>query len=262
MGGKHRKQPESGRWRLPFAAGLTVTATMTTVAASHPSQPLPPPQERTERPTERLLTDFPAFSALPPHQSAAALLNSPNTASALAAIDSARALVTEPPPKPMPKPRPAPPTQIKPPIEPKPKPKPKPAPVKESTAPVVKVNTGAGTIDLSLYSSVLKGTRPHVARAGHHIADKFNFNGSILGFGSRSSGTSDHPKGLALDFMTSDKAYGDSIAAYALANKSKLRVSYVIWRQRFNDGSGWKTMKDRGSVTANHYDHVHISFHP
>ncbi len=35
---------------------------------------------------------------------------------------------------------------------------------------------------------------------------------------------------------------------------------YVIWRQRYNDGSGWDPMEDRGSITANHYDHVHVSF--
>jgi hypothetical protein len=33
----------------------------------------------------------------------------------------------------------------------------------------------------------------------------------------------------------------------------------VIWRQRINFGSGWKPMEDRGGVTANHFDHTHIS---
>jgi hypothetical protein len=34
----------------------------------------------------------------------------------------------------------------------------------------------------------------------------------------------------------------------------------VIWQQRINFGSGWQLMEDRGGVTANHYDHVHVSF--
>ena len=34
----------------------------------------------------------------------------------------------------------------------------------------------------------------------------------------------------------------------------------MIWRQRINFGSGWQLMEDRGGVTANHYDHVHVSF--
>jgi hypothetical protein len=34
----------------------------------------------------------------------------------------------------------------------------------------------------------------------------------------------------------------------------------VIWNQRINTGSGWESMEDRGGATANHEDHVHISF--
>ncbi|WP_425295888.1 hypothetical protein [Nocardia abscessus] len=37
-------------------------------------------------------------------------------------------------------------------------------------------------------------------------------------------------------------------------------MTYVIWRQRYNDGNGWSYLEDRGSPTANHYDHVHVSF--
>jgi len=75
------------------------------------------------------------------------------------------------------------------------------------------------------------------------------------------SGASDHPAGLAVDFMV-DRANGDRLAACALKNADALGVKYVIWRQRINTGSGWEAMEDRGSVTANHMDHVHISFNP
>lgn len=57
-----------------------------------------------------------------------------------------------------------------------------------------------------------------------------------------------------------DPVTGDRIASYVLSRQDEFGVKYVIWRQRYNDGSGWDLMEDRGSVTANHYDHVHISF--
>jgi len=45
-------------------------------------------------------------------------------------------------------------------------------------------------------------------------------------------------------------------------NREELGVSYVIWRQRIDTGSGFRPMADRGSPTANHFDHVHVSFEP
>ena len=55
---------------------------------------------------------------------------------------------------------------------------------------------------------------------------------------------------------------GTNIANYSIANAGANRVLYTIWRQRINtlDGRGWRWMEDRGSVTQNHYDHVHVSF--
>ncbi|GAA3085307.1 coiled-coil domain-containing protein [Streptosporangium carneum] len=80
----------------------------------------------------------------------------------------------------------------------------------------------------------------------------------------------EHPLGRACDFMMStggtvpsaeNVRLGDELAAWALKNKERLGVKYVIWRQRINTGSGWRAMSDRGSVTANHFDHVHISMY-
>jgi len=73
----------------------------------------------------------------------------------------------------------------------------------------------------------------------------------------------------ALDFLVSDtygelpsdeNALGDATASYALAQQEAAGITYVIWRQRYNDGGGWEAMEDRGSLTENHYDHVHVSF--
>ena len=79
-----------------------------------------------------------------------------------------------------------------------------------------------------------------------------------------------HPSAArALDILVSDvygerpsdgNALGDRVAAYALAHQAEHGIWYVIWRQRYNDGTGWDPMEDRGSITQNHYDHVHVSF--
>lgn len=80
----------------------------------------------------------------------------------------------------------------------------------------------------------------------------------LLGVGSRGN-ASDHPTGHALDLMVRG-ATGDRIADCAMANAEELGVKYVIWNQRINTGDGWESMEDRGGETANHEDHVHISF--
>ena len=72
----------------------------------------------------------------------------------------------------------------------------------------------------------------------------------------------DHGKGLALDVMVPvSSALGDTIANWAISNSQDLNVKYVIWKQKiWMPGRSWQGMGNRGSVTANHFDHVHISF--
>ncbi|MGP3961467.1 coiled-coil domain-containing protein [Nonomuraea sp. 3N208] len=86
----------------------------------------------------------------------------------------------------------------------------------------------------------------------------------------RSGSGGEHPLGRACDFMMStggsmptaaNLALGDRIAEWAIKNTDKLGIKYVIWKQRINHGSGWSTMGNRGSITENHFDHVHISMH-
>ena len=80
----------------------------------------------------------------------------------------------------------------------------------------------------------------------------------------------DHAHGKACDFMesvggrmpsASAMRHGDQVAQYAISNARRLGVSYVIWKQHIWNvrGGGWRPMADRGSLTQNHYDHVHIS---
>jgi hypothetical protein len=73
----------------------------------------------------------------------------------------------------------------------------------------------------------------------------------------------EHIDGRAIDFMVTDSALGQAVADYLLANASTLGVRDIIWAQRIwtpeQASSGWRYMEDRGSATANHYDHVHVA---
>lgn len=90
----------------------------------------------------------------------------------------------------------------------------------------------------------------------------------------RHGDSGEHPKGRACDFMTdrigtttaAGQEFGDMVAAFAVANAERLGIYYVIWKQRIwnvqRASEGWRLMEDRGSITQNHYDHVHISMLP
>jgi len=73
----------------------------------------------------------------------------------------------------------------------------------------------------------------------------------------------EHASGKALDIMNSDVTLGNQIAAFLQAHASELNIFDVIWRQHIwttqRAGDGWRSMPNRGSATANHMDHVHVS---
>lgn len=78
--------------------------------------------------------------------------------------------------------------------------------------------------------------------------------------GLRPGDGGDHGTGKALDCMISTEV-GDALAEFILAHAAEFGVTYVIWKQRIRyPGSDWQMMEDRGSITENHYDHVHVSF--
>ena len=72
----------------------------------------------------------------------------------------------------------------------------------------------------------------------------------------------EHSTGNAIDFMVTDPALGQALADWARAHASELGIHDIIWAQHIwtpvRAGEGWRSMSDRGSATANHYDHVHI----
>lgn len=72
-----------------------------------------------------------------------------------------------------------------------------------------------------------------------------------------------HGSGRAIDAMIKSNSYGWTVAKYARANAKSLGISEVIFAQKIwtrqRSSEGWRSMSDRGSRTANHYDHVHVS---
>lgn len=73
----------------------------------------------------------------------------------------------------------------------------------------------------------------------------------------------EHASGRAIDIMTSDVTLGTAIADFLRLHAAELNLYDVIWQQQIftqeRGGEGWRAMSDRGSTTANHYDHVHVS---
>ncbi|NQP55157.1 LysM peptidoglycan-binding domain-containing protein [Streptococcus suis] len=122
------------------------------------------------------------------------------------------------------------------------------------------------TTSPSTTSSYDVGLQPQVAAFRAEVANAFGIT-SFSGY--RAGDTGDHGKGLAIDFMVpQSSALGDQVAAYAVANVASKNISYIIWKQRFyspyasiyGPAYTWNLMPDRGSITENHYDHVHVSF--
>lgn len=118
---------------------------------------------------------------------------------------------------------------------------------------------------LAVTKSENAGLQPQTAAFKEEIANLFGIT-SFSGYRPGDSG--DHGKGLAIDFMIPERSeLGDKIAEYAIQNMASRGISYIIWKQRFyapfdskyGPANTWNPMPDRGSVTENHYDHVHVS---
>lgn len=118
---------------------------------------------------------------------------------------------------------------------------------------------------LAVAKSENAGLQPQTVAFKEEIANLFGIT-SFSGYRPGDSG--DHGKGLAIDFMVPERSeLGDKIAEYAIQNMASRGISYIIWKQRFyapfdskyGPANTWNPMPDRGSVTENHYDHVHVS---
>ena len=117
------------------------------------------------------------------------------------------------------------------------------------------------------WQTVERGLQPNAVRV--HRAARSRFPSISTYYGVRRDITPDHPAGRALDVMipryktTSGRNLGSAVANWARANARSQRIRYVIWDQKIwnieRDREGWRHMASRGSDSANHRDHVHIT---
>lgn len=116
------------------------------------------------------------------------------------------------------------------------------------------------------YNPMNAGLQPQTVAFKEEVASAYGIT-SFSGY--RPGDPGDHGKGLAIDFMVPESSVlGDQVAQYAIDHMADRGISYVIWKQKFyapvsniyGPANTWNPMPDRGSVTENHYDHVHVSF--
>mgnify|MGYP000970930903 CR=1 FL=1 len=121
-----------------------------------------------------------------------------------------------------------------------------------------------------LADPAMKGLTPHTKKMKVALAKKFGITSFSLFREGDDDGTGHgHNSGMAVDFMVPvNSAQGDQLAEYLTKHMDELGVYYIIWKQRFympqqniyGPANTWNIMPNRGGVTANHYDHVHVSF--
>ncbi len=174
-------------------------------------------------------------------------------AAAAEAAEAAQAQAAAPAPRPAaaPAPRPA--------AAPAPRPAAAPAPRPAAAA----AGTAAGVVARITNNAGPVSSR--VQAAANAVVSNVPGAGSISLGGTRPSAAdpAGHPSGNALDYMVmSNASLGDAIVAYHVAHWNELGVDYLIWEQRIlqSPGGSWSTMSDRGGVTANHFDHVHVNY--
>ena len=121
-----------------------------------------------------------------------------------------------------------------------------------------------------LADPAMNGLTPHTKKMKVALAKKFGIKSFSLFRAGDDDGTGHgHNSGMAVDFMVPvNSAQGDQLAEYLTKHMDELGVYYIIWKQRFympqqniyGPANTWNLMSNRGGVTANHYDHVHVSF--
>ena len=106
------------------------------------------------------------------------------------------------------------------------------------------------------------GLRGGAVKTYEAVMSRFSGINDVGGY--RASSLSNHQLGLAIDFMLTpgtESELGWSIAEYLVAHASALNIDHIIFEQQIWTPSSptWRTMEDRGSITDNHFDHVHVS---
>ncbi len=137
-------------------------------------------------------------------------------------------------------------------------------PTADTTPPTTTQAPSPGSVSYApcrLGSAVESGLTADAVRVYRAVCAAFP---QVTSYGGLRPGDSgEHGTGQALDIMTSDQALGDAIAAWVIDHRSELGVSEVLWSQQIwtveRISEGWRTFTDRGSATANHEDHVHVT---
>lgn len=153
-------------------------------------------------------------------------------------------------------------------VEPEATPTPQPTTAKPSVAAAPKATKAAVVVsgDLgapcAIGSAVERGLRPDTIKIYRQACVRFP---GIKSYGGvRADSMRFHPTGRALDMMLTpgkDSAMGWEIASFLVANASTFNVDHIIFEQKIWTPSNptWRPMANRGSTTANHYDHVHVA---
>lgn len=135
-----------------------------------------------------------------------------------------------------------------------------PAPADDSDDATEVPEPGVSTASCPAAARVESGLTERTRGVLRAICNEFPNVGSYGGY--RSGGGSYHSQGRAIDVMISGEA-GWEVARWVRANAGELGVIEIIYAQRIwttqRAGEGWRGMADRGSSSANHYDHVHVS---
>jgi len=107
-------------------------------------------------------------------------------------------------------------------------------------------------------TSVPSGVSPNIVKVHEAVCANFP---EITTYGTF-RGDGEHAEGLAVDIMVSGDR-GWQVADFVRAHYSELGVNYIMYSQRIwsveRGSEGWRYVEDRGSTTANHYDHVHVT---
>jgi len=134
---------------------------------------------------------------------------------------------------------------------------------KKPTASTSRVSSGGGGISgapCPSGSSMESGLTPDAIRVHRALCHRYPQITSFLG---RRTSSGYHGQGRAVDSMISDSTVGWEIAKWVRANHKSLGAMEVIYRQHIwtvqRSSEGWRSMSDRGSPTANHMDHVHVT---
>ena len=122
--------------------------------------------------------------------------------------------------------------------------------------------SGGGTL-----SGSRAGLKPNAFKVLDAVEKNFP---QIKSFGGkRPDALPDHPSGRALDLMitnyrsASGKKVGYDLSRWLRAHHSELGINYIIYNQEIwnvqRDSQGWRHMASRGSDSANHKNHVHVT---